>query len=189
MLDGEDGQPRDLCRWLVRKTWRFHRSVALDGAVVDIDGTWARIRVGAEMAAYDDSMVQFEFAALVYFPADQWWNAIFLDGAPMNLHVDIGTPAQFDGQTIVTVDDGQTIVTVDLDLDVIVAAGRVAVVDRDEFDAHRCEHHYPENFVVEAQRAASAVSAMIATSAFPFDRTYTERTDELHARLAASQQS
>jgi len=156
------------------KTWRLHREVDLDGVLANTDGTWARINAGAPVSAHDGGMSHFEFDALVYFPADQWWYAIFLDGAAAEVHVDIATPARFDGSVIITVD---------LDLDVRVEDGFVSVVDREEFETHCDESHYSDHFIAEAEEAVSAVVALIDAHSFPFDRTYLEHAAELAPRF------
>jgi protein associated with RNAse G/E len=156
----------------MHKMWRFHRSVALDGFEADGSGHWGYIRPGADVVTYDGSMSRFGFESLVCFPSGGWWSALFLIGAPVDLHVDIATPA--------SVVDG-IVTTIDLDLDVVVRAGKTELLDVDEFEQHRVVHGYPDSHVRAAEHAALFVPTLIAAGAFPFDGSHTARMSRMRA--------
>lgn len=157
-------------QWVIDKTWRFHRSVALAKLEVVDSGVWAQIRGGAGVTTHDRSMSTFDHDAVVFFPNDRWWSAMFLVGAPVDIHVDISTPARVEGSTVTTID---------LDLDVVVRQGTVSLVDVDEFDEHRILHSYDAAQIREAERAAHDVRSMIAAGEFPFDGSHRARLEEL----------
>lgn len=159
----------------MNKMWRFHRSVDLHGFEADDSGHWGFICAGAGVSTYDDSMSTFDFDALVYFPIDGWWSALFLVGAPVDLHVDIATPA--------SIADG-IVTTVDLDLDVIVCAGESVLVDADEFDEHRVLHSYPDSHVRAAEHAVQFVQELIAARSFPFDGSHLARMSRMREGTA-----
>lgn len=159
----------------MHKMWRFHRSVALHGFDTDDSGYWGYIRHGADVTTYDGSMSRFDFESLVYFPIDGWSSALFLVGAPVDLHVDIATPA--------TVIDG-IVTTIDLDLDVVVRSGETELLDADEFEEHRVLHAYPETHVRAAVLAAHSVETLIAPGTFPFDGSHIPRMARMRARAA-----
>lgn len=161
--------------WVMNKMWRFHRSVTLHGFEADDSGRWGYIRRGADVSTHDGSMSRFDFEALVHFPIDGWWSALFLVGAPVDLHVDVSTPA--------TVIDG-IVTTTDLDLDVVVRNGTVELLDEDEFEAHRAQHAYPETHVRAALHAAHVIQTLIAAGACPFDGSHLARTRRMRARTA-----
>lgn len=148
--------------WRIDKSWRFHRSVVLASALHDDTGVWASIRSGARVESHDRSMISFPHDAVVHFPTDKWWTAIFMPGASPDLHVDISTPSRLDGEQIQTID---------LDLDVVTCNGEISILDRDEFAAHRVEHHYVDETVAAAQDAVVDVMQLIRSRKFPFDRS------------------
>ncbi|MEI2704993.1 MAG: DUF402 domain-containing protein [Ilumatobacteraceae bacterium] len=157
-------------RWVINKTWRFHRSVDLNRVEADDSGIWAYISRGADVTTFDISMSRFDFEALVFFPRDRWWNAMFLEGAHVDAHIDITMPATISGSIITTVD---------LALDVIIRDGNVQLVDLAEFDEHRVLYRYPAAQVHEARQAAREVQSMIADAIFPFDGGHGERLNQI----------
>ncbi len=157
----------------MNKMWRFHRSVALHGFDADESGHWGYIRSGADVITYDGSMSRFGFESLVYFPVGGWWSALFLIGSPVDLHVDIATPA--------SVIDG-IVTTIDLDLDVVVRDGKAELLDADEFEQHRVLHAYPDSHVRAAEQAAQSVQTLIAAGTFPFDGSHTAQMSRMRAR-------
>ena len=160
-------------RWVMNKMWRFHRSVALHRFDADESGHWGYIRCGADVTTFDGSMSRFGFESLVYFPIGGWWSALFLVGAPVDLHVDIATPA--------SVVDG-IVTTIDLDLDVVVRGGKAVLLDAAEFEEHRVLHAYPDSHVRAAEQAAQLVHTLIAAGSFPFDGSQTARMSRMRAQ-------
>lgn len=162
-------------RWVMNKMWRFHRSVTFDRLEVDESGHWGYIRRGAEVTTYDGSLSSFDLEALVFFPIGGWWSALFLLGAPLDVHVDIATPA--------SVVDG-VVTTVDLDLDVVVRNGMAELLDVDEFEKHRALHAYPDSHVHAAAQAARSVQTLIAAGTFPFDGSHIAHMSRMRALTA-----
>jgi len=107
-------------------------------------------------------------------PREHWWVATFngddgpprqawanLGDAPVELYVDIATPAVWDG-TVAR--------SVDLDLDVIRGTGGVVRVDdEDEFAEHQHAFGYPPEVVTSAQAACNDVRRMAEQWVSPFD--------------------
>jgi protein associated with RNAse G/E len=112
----------------------------------------------------------------IYLFEDRWWNASRArrDGRTW-YYVNIGTPAEFDGETFSYVD---------LDLDVAWYAdggswywagerrdgGEPEVLDEDEFLAHSRSMSYPAAVIKHARDAVEEVLELIRQRAFPFDQ-------------------
>ena len=80
---------------------------------------------------------------------------------PIDLYVDMTTPATWHGDVLRAVD---------LDLDVVRGrSGRVWVDDEDEFAAHRKAYGYPPAVVDLALAACAAVSSAVRDGEPPFD--------------------
>lgn len=151
-------------------TWKIlkwsglpHRSVGLVGLEMTNDGMWGAIRIGTPVDDATGKMTQFPCDAVVFFPTDQWWTAIWLTGMPTDLHVDISTPAQ-------RRDDD--VVTIDLDLDMVSVDGNVQILDRDEFEENSARWNYPAHVISNAEAATRYVELAIADKKFPFDGTH-----------------
>lgn len=84
-----------------------------------------------------------------------WWTAMVNEpGFPVEVYVDVVSPAVWDGGVVTMVD---------LDLDVVrTADGEVLVVDEDEFELHRRVLGYPEDWVARAPAVAAEVAGMLA---------------------------
>jgi len=137
-----------------------HRSVGLVGLEMTNDGMWGAIRIGTPVDDATDKMTQFPCDAVVFFPTDQWWTAIWLTGMPTDLHVDISTPAKRHNNDVTMID---------LDLDVVSVDGDVQVLDRDEFDENSGRWNYPAHVVANAEAATRYVALAITNKWFPFD--------------------
>lgn len=140
-----------------------HRSVGLAGLEATNDGMWGAIRIGTPVDDATGKMTQFPCDAVVFFPTDQWWAAIWLTGMPIDLHVDICTPAQRHNNDVVMID---------LDLDVVSIDGNVQILDRDEFEENSVRWNYPAQVVTNAETATRYVALAIADKQFPFDGTH-----------------
>lgn len=118
-------------------------------------------RPGAEyVAPYDQ-------AGLV--PPGRHWLATFhADPSPVQVYVDVATPAVWEGT-----DRRPVLTAVDLDLDVVQGrGGRVWVDDEDEFAEHRSTLGYPEDLVAEALAACAEAEAALVAKDPPFDGTH-----------------
>ncbi len=106
--------------------------------------------------------------------AEAWWVATFHDDdgpprqawanlgdAPVEVYVDMTTPAVLDGSAIRCTD---------LDLDVVRGTtGVVMVDDEDEFAEHQVTYGYPPDVVAAAQAACDDVRRMAELRVPPFD--------------------
>lgn len=151
-------------------TWRIskwsgspHRSVGLLDLEVTDDGIWGVIQLGSAVDDAAGQMTRFPCDAVVYFPTDKWWVAVWLPGMPTDLHVDISTPARRQNHDVITID---------LDLDVVVVDGIVRILDRDEFEEHSARWNYPEHVRTNAESATQDVAFAIADQQFPFDGSH-----------------
>lgn len=85
-------------------------------------------------------------------------------GGPVQVYVDMTTPAAWDGPVLRAVD---------LDLDVVRGAtGRVWVDDEDEFAEHRVELGYPPEIVALAEGSRDRIHAAIRDARAPFDGSH-----------------
>jgi hypothetical protein len=120
-------------------------------------GQWIS-RPGAGFHAHCDQVV--------LLPHDDWWLGTFYGDdpeRPVDVYVDIATPATWDGDLVHSVD---------LDLDVVRGvSGRIWVDDEDEFAEHRHSLGYPAEVVEQALAACDRVHAAVTGGAAPFDRT------------------
>ena len=151
-------------------TWRIskwpgspHRSVELVDLEVTDEGMWGAIRIGTAVDDVTGKMTQFPCDAVVFFPTNQWWAAIWLTGMPMDLHVDISTPARRHNDDVVMID---------LDLDVVSVDGNVRILDRDEFEENSARWNYPAHVVTNAEAAVRYVELAITDQKFPFDGSH-----------------
>lgn len=140
-----------------------HRSVGLVDLQMTNDGMWGAIRAGTPVDDATGKMTQFPCNAVVFFPTDQWWVAIWLTGMPIDLHVDISTPARRHNNDVLMID---------LDLDVVSVNGDVQVLDRDEFEENSVRWNYPAHVITNAKTAVRYVELAIANKQFPFDGTH-----------------
>lgn len=126
--------------------------------------------------AQDEGSWPARYGGDIYLFEDRWWNA---SRARRNgrtwYYVNIGTPADFDGETFSYID---------LDLDVAWYAdgepwywdnerrdgGGPEVLDEDEFLAHSQAMSYPADVIKHAREAVDEVLELIRQRAFPFDR-------------------
>ncbi|MCW2780959.1 MAG: hypothetical protein JWR35_1408 [Marmoricola sp.] len=124
-----------------------------------LKGTWLS-RPGAGFHAQCDQVV--------LIPYDEWWVATFYgddDDRPVDIYVDIATPAQWD-------EPSGVVKAVDLDLDVIRGpSGRVWVDDEDEFADHQVQLGYPTDVIDAAMQSCETVLAAVTDRATPFDET------------------
>ena len=134
----------------------------------DEHGAWLGVPAGTEVSRGDGTtFVSDAFAVLV--PAEAWWTAAFYGepfepprGEPVEVYVDVCTPAQWDGGKMTAVD---------LDLDVVrFPDGTVGLLDEDEFQDHLVRFGYPAEVVDAARAAADLIAAALEGRTEPFDR-------------------
>ena len=125
-------------------------------------GSWLWGVSGRTMYRGDDSTFVTEQPVLILIAGDAWWSVSWWVGHPdVDLYVNICTPAQWAGERIVAVD---------VDLDVIrYCDGRVAVVDRDEFEHHQLLYDYPPFIIEGAEQATASAYELVVDNAAPFD--------------------
>jgi hypothetical protein len=130
-------------------------------------GTWLE-RPGAAFAS--------AFAWVTLFPHHLPWAASYCNSPeqPISVHVDVTTPAVWDGSQVTMVD---------LDLDVVrTRDGALLPDDEDEFDEHRVTLGYPAGVVALARRTADELMTAAVSGHEPFG----EAGSRWLARLAAS---
>jgi protein associated with RNAse G/E len=99
-----------------------------------------------------------------HYWTDRWYNVIRCErpqgGGLEYWYCNIGTPAEFDGETLRYVD---------LDLDVIVSpSGECRVVDEDEFLEHSGRMGYPPDVIEHSRRAVDEILELVRRGDFPF---------------------
>lgn len=140
----------------------------------DGDHSAAPLRVfvpeGTSIQSYRGELtVRVPFTALFWPGIDRWWNVYHNHGIVRGpsgrpstaVYANVSTPAAFDGDTIRWVD---------LDLDVVIRADAVELLDEDEFAEHRARMAYPEALAARALEAAAALIELATRRAPPFDR-------------------
>ncbi|RYE80199.1 MAG: DUF402 domain-containing protein [Myxococcales bacterium] len=147
-------------KWPERPHWEYDARWL--GA--DAHGQWLGLETGAWLSR-PGAGFHAHCEQVVLMPHDAWWCATFYgpdERRPVDIYVDIATPAEWDGDEVRCVD---------LDLDVIQGVtGRVWVDDEDEFARHRVEYSYPEDIVAGALAGLDEVHHLIEHQQAPFDR-------------------
>jgi protein associated with RNAse G/E len=125
-------------------------------------GSWLWGEAGRHLQIGGTRSLVTEHDDVILIPRQAWWACQWWLGHPeVELYVDIATPAQW-------LDD--RVSNIDLDLDVVrFLDGRVEILDRDEFEAHRRDYEYPSVVVEAAKRAADEISAQLSQNVPPFD--------------------
>lgn len=147
----------DARKWPDRHHWQFPmRRLGEDG-----HGVWVDVPAGtvAQRGSEPPRALQYGFVGLI--TRDRWWIAEFYADHPYHgIYVNIGTPCEWSGDRITTID---------LDLDVVLTVdGEVAVLDEDEFAANQLSYEYPRDLVVAARSATDRIVAMLEQRAEPF---------------------
>ena len=129
-------------------------------------GVWVGGPAGTPVRRGHETGTPVESAHVLLFPREGWWTAVF--NAPPHrteVYCDITTPPHWPTADEVTM--------VDLDLDVRRRrTGEVAILDEDEFAAHRIRYGYPPDVVAEAEAAAQWLAGALAEDVEPFCHTY-----------------
>ena len=155
-----------MTKWGDRPHWEFEaKYLGADG-----HGHWAGLPAGTAFRRPGMEFVSTNMQVTL-IPRAGWWVATFhgpggktwadLDDAPVDVYVDMTTPAEIDGLTVRCVD---------LDLDVIRGDnGHVIVDDEDEFAEHQVAFGYPPDVVRAAEESCATVLAAVSAGAAPFD--------------------
>jgi hypothetical protein len=151
---------------------RPHYCLSMGRLGEDEFGVWLWAPAGNVITKGDDSFLTQQ-PTLGLVPRSGMWNAAWWLGHPeLELYLDINTPPEWAGE-----DSGgsggsagaERVSMVDLDLDVIRwLDGCVAIVDEDEFAAHRVEYGYPPDVVDAALNAAAELQAAVEARREPF---------------------
>jgi hypothetical protein len=156
-----------MTKWGGRPHWEF--AVTYLGS--DGFGDWAGIpagsrflRPGAVFVAPVDQVTLVPRPGLLSEgragPCD-WLASFHAEHGPVEVYVDVTTPAVFDGTTLRAVD---------LDLDVVRGnRGRVWVDDEDEFAEHRVAYGYPDDVVADALATCERVRRAQVERRPPYD--------------------
>ena len=168
-----NGPPAGHIRVVYRKWWgalHWHFDTVDLGR--DSHGRWLGVPVGTAMRrGLEQPRRSGGFVLLV--PEDAWWTLAYNGPArhPMELYVDITTPAIWKEATVKVID---------LDLDIArTAAGEVNLLDEDEFTDHAIEHGYPAGLVERARAVAAQLFLAVQEHAAPFDGTAEQWLREL----------
>ncbi len=129
-------------------------------------GIWVGGPAGTPVRRGHEHGTPAETATVLLLPRDGWWTASF--NAPPHrteVYCDITTVPRWPTADEVTM--------VDLDLDVRRRrAGRVELLDEDEFAAHRVRYGYPPDVVAQAESAAQWLVGALTEDVEPFCHAY-----------------
>lgn len=150
------------------------KSVRLEALESDRFGRWYRWPAGAEMTRRSGPPVRHRRDQIMLVPADGHWIARWgLDG-DYALYCDVTTP-------VTTAPDG-SLHTIDLDLDVVrYHDGRVAVLDRDQFETRHRTMGYPPPLVARAELTARRLRHAIDHGDEPFAAAGPDRLTPISA--------
>lgn len=132
----------------------------------DEHGVWVGAPAGTPVRRGHEAGTPAEAAHAMLFPRGAWWTAVFNE-APhrTEIYCDITTVPSWPLADEVTM--------VDLDLDVRRRrTGEVQLLDEDEFAEHRLRYAYPDDVVVEAERAAAGLVDALRDGVEPFGAGY-----------------
>lgn len=153
----------------------------------DVHGEWLGLPAGTAYSRPGRRLtIPYDHVTLVPGGPDgsdrPWHLAVFYSGegpawpgldSPVEVYVDITTPAVWDGTTLRAVD---------LDLDVVRGAtGRVWVEDEDEFAEHRAALGYPDDLVAAALGSCARVERALSAGHPPYDGTHRRWLEALAA--------
>ncbi len=145
----------------------FHRRTRSYELGTDDAGTWLWMPPGliVDTPTGPDQAIP----GLRLIPIGQQWSAYIVPSTPPaatpdSVYIDITTPNHRNGAVIEFID---------LDLDVMQTGnGLVAVLDRDEFDAHANDWNYPPDLIAAAEDTCTEVVARLTHRQPPFDGSY-----------------
>ena len=128
----------------------------------DEHGVWLWMPTGTSMRRGTDPAILAPNPAVKLITPDQWWTAIWNDGAnsTYEFYVDIATPAVWEGDIVRLVD---------LDLDIAKRrGGGIEIHDEDEFELHQVEYGYPDHIIDKARTETARVAAAVERGDEPF---------------------
>jgi protein associated with RNAse G/E len=147
----------DFRKWPDHTHWQFE----MRRLGTDAYGAWLWAPPGWEAQRGDEPPQIFQALNVKLITHDAWWTAIWNDRAPrVELHVDIATPARWDGDRVTMID---------LDLDIVRwRDGSVEVLDEDEFAEHQVRYEYPPQIVDRARATTAQVFIDVEERREPF---------------------
>lgn len=155
-------------KWPDRLHWQFSATRLGE----DEHGIWLHVPSGtiAKRGPEPARPLRVGFVSLV--PAGTWWIAEFyLDDPQHSIYVNIGMPAQWDGDRVTQID---------LDLDVVRNLdGSIEVLDEDEFADHQVRYGYPNQLIAGAEAATVAAVDLLTRNEEPFDSAATTWLDSV----------
>ncbi|MBN2558252.1 MAG: DUF402 domain-containing protein [Clostridia bacterium] len=110
-----------------------------------------------------DAVYTFRETSREFFFLDRWYTAALVyggHGEVQYVYCNIAVPCRITDETVEFVD---------LDVDVIVRAGRIEVLDMDEFEENRSKYGYEESLVARVLQAVDEVKSDILERAYPFE--------------------
>ena len=146
----------DFRKWDGSRHWQF----TMRRLGEDDHGLWLWSPAGSPMQRGQDQPKLSKAINLKLIPENKWWTAIWSWQRPIDLYVDIITPASWNGSTVTMVD---------IDLDVMrLADGTVSIEDEDEFELHRIEMDYPERLIDTARATTARIALAVEARHEPF---------------------
>jgi protein associated with RNAse G/E len=142
----------------------------------DEHGVWLWMPAGTAMQRGSEPPIVSRNLAVKVITPDQWWTAIFNDGATAKyeLYVDIATPAQWEGDTVRMVD---------LDLDIARRRGGATEIhDEDEFEEHQVRYGYPDHIIDKARTETARLAVAVERRDEPFGEAGERWLVEAHGR-------
>ncbi len=126
----------------------------------DAHGTWLFGAAGTPWTRGPTHRGRFRSAFVLLIP-NGWWAALWhAPPDPIDLYVDVNTPAQWT--------HGRAVL-IDLDLDIVrMRNGSVLLLDEEEFEANRIALSYPDELTERARRAAGTVLESVRAREGPF---------------------
>ena len=157
-------------KWGDRPHWEFEATYLGE----DEHGHWLGISPGTHFHRPTYEFTGSNTQVTLLPRGHAWWVATFHDDdgpprqawaslgdAPVEVYVDMTTPAALDATTVRCTD---------LDLDVVRGTGGVVIVDdEDEFAEHRVTYGYPPDVIAAAEAACDDVRRMAVQRIPPFD--------------------
>lgn len=164
----------EYAKWDGRRHWHFE----VEELSEDDHGHWFHGRPGVLLQRADEPAQEEIDGFVMLVPHSGDWIAFWNREDNPAVYVDVTTAPRLEGGTIGAID---------LDLDVIAwRDGRVEVVDRDEFEAHRVSLGYPLEVVTAAKATAAWLEAEMTAARAPFDDTGSAWLEEAARRWQAT---
>ena len=148
----------DYRKWPDDPHWHF--TVHELGA--DAYGRWFWLPAGARLQRGNEPPLIHPCTAAMLIVDGAWWSGFWNsdESEPVELYIDVIRPPEWIGDRVMMVD---------LDLDVARDwAGRVELLDRDEFELHSRTKDYPRELIDGAEQAAQQLLGRVRAREEPF---------------------